>query len=214
MLRKVSNLLIIIYTVFILYTIASRFLWPFYQPFFTPFLTVLAFIFALDHASQTLGWRRTMLFLGITFTVSLLFESVGVATGLIFGPYHYTDELGIKFLNLVPILIPLAWIMMSYPAFVIAIRFIKFSQNLWIWRLCVASVGAAVMTAWDLAMDPLMVAGDHWVWEVQGAYFGIPIQNFWGWWLTVFVAFCIFLFIANIKPGQLSINSNQNRAFD
>jgi uncharacterized membrane protein len=45
-----------------------------------------------------------------------------------------------------------------------------------------------------------MVAGGHWVWEQQGAYFGIPLQNFWGWWLTIFVTFWLFLTLAGITP--------------
>jgi uncharacterized membrane protein len=49
-------------------------------------------------------------------------------------------------------------------------------------------------------MDPMMVAGGHWVWEQPGAYFGIPLQNYWGWWLTIFVTFWLFLSLARIHP--------------
>jgi putative membrane protein len=44
-------------------------------------------------------------------------------------------------------------------------------------------------------MDPLMSAGGFWVWEVDGAYFGVPLQNYWGWWLTTFVTFLLFLIL-------------------
>jgi putative membrane protein len=56
------------------------------------------------------------------------------------------------------------------------------------------------MTSWDLTMDPMMVAGGHWVWEQSGAYFGVPLQNYWGWWLTTFVTFWLFLSLGRIKP--------------
>jgi uncharacterized membrane protein len=75
-------------------------------PTVTTLMTVLAFTFALLHGSVRLGWGRTLLLVGLTFGISLLFESVGVATGLIYGPYHYTDRLGPMFLGLVPYLIP------------------------------------------------------------------------------------------------------------
>jgi len=52
------------------------------------------------------------------------------------------------------------------------------------------------MTAWDLVMDPVMVAGGHWVWDTNGAYFGIPLQNYSGWWLTVFTTFALYLLIS------------------
>ena len=41
-------------------------------------------------------------------------ESIGVATGYPFGQYHYTGTLGPAVLG-VPVLVPLAWVMMAYP---------------------------------------------------------------------------------------------------
>ena len=192
-LRKLSSILLWIYALVVAYVVLSFFFGVQYRPFLTPMSTLIAFIFAIDHSSTRLGWQKALLLLGLTFAVSLFFESVGVATGLIYGPYHYTDKLGYKFLGLVPLLIPIAWFMMSYPSFIIASRLIPGGKNIWAWRLSVAAVGAVIMTAWDLAMDPMMVAGEHWVWEVEGAYFGIPLQNYWGWWLTIFVTFILFL---------------------
>ncbi len=158
--------------------------------------TVVGFTFAFLHAGQREGWTRALRLLALVFGVSLLFESVGVATGLVYGPYHYTDKLGVKFLGLVPYLIPIAWFMMSYPSYVIAERLAPARWKPWQRLLAVAAIGGAVMTAWDLVMDPFMVAGGNWVWDIQGAYFGIPLQNFWGWWLTVFSTFALYKLIS------------------
>ena len=144
----------------------------------TTITTLTGFTFALLHAGQRQGWGRALQLLGLVFGVSLLFESVGVATGLVYGPYHYTNSLGPKFLGLVPYLIPIAWFMMSYPSYVIAERLIPSDWKRWQRLLAVAAVGGLVMTAWDLIMDPFMVAAGHWVWDTNGAYFGIPLQNF------------------------------------
>jgi len=201
--KKLSPILLAVYALVVAYIVLSFFFGIQFQPFFTPLSTLIAFIFAVDHSSQRLGWGKALLLLGLTFAVSLLFESVGVATGLIYGPYHYTDKLGYKFLGLVPLLIPVAWFMMSYPSFIIARRLIPAMKNLWAWRLSVAAVGAVIMTAWDLAMDPMMVFGGHWVWEVKGAYFGIPLQNYWGWWLTIFVAILLFMILGRLTPAKL-----------
>ena len=67
-----------------------------------------------------------------------------------------------------------------------------------------AALGGIIMTAWDVAMDPMMVSGGNWVWEVQGAYFGVPLQNFWGWWLTTLVALLIYQAAANSFTAQRS----------
>jgi uncharacterized membrane protein len=68
--------------------------------------------------------------------------------------------------------------MMSYPSFVIADWLVPSTWKRWQRILTVAAVGGLIMTAWDLIMDPIMVAGGNWVWDVKGAYFGIPLQNF------------------------------------
>ncbi len=202
LMRRITTLIFIVYAILTAYTLVSLYLGAPYHPIFTPILTLLAFVFALLHGSQHLDWRHTLLLLLLTFAVSLLFESVGVATGAIYGPYHYTDKLGYKFLGLVPLLIPVAWFMMTYPSYVIARVITPLLDSLWAWRLLLAGIGGLVMTAWDLALDPLMVAGGHWVWDVQGGYFGIPLHNYLGWWLTTFITFFLFLTLANIKPRR------------
>lgn len=202
-LRKSSAALLALYTIIVAYIVLSFFLGIEYRPFFTPFSTMMLFVFAIDHSSQRLGWKIALLLLASTFVVSLIFESVGVATGWVYGPYSYTDKLGYKFLGLVPVLIPVAWFMMSYPSFIIANRLVPALKNVWAWRIAVAALGAVVMTAWDLSMDPMMVAGEHWIWAEPGAYFGIPLQNYWGWWLTIFVTFLVFLGLGKLTPAQL-----------
>jgi uncharacterized membrane protein len=198
--HKLTKLILILYALLTIYNLVSLYAEVPYQPFFTPLLTLLAFTFAVQHGSQNLGWKRMLLLLLLTFVISLLFECVGVATGWVYGPYHYTDKLGPKFLGLVPLLIPVAWFMMTYPSFMIANRLVPLIKSIWAWRLVVAALGGLIMTAWDLAMDPMMVAGGHWVWEQPGAYFGVPLQNFWGWWLTTFVTFWLFLSLGRLKP--------------
>jgi uncharacterized membrane protein len=81
--------------------------------------------------------------------VSLLFESVGVATGLVYDPYHYTNKLGPLFLGLVPYLIPMAWFMMSYPSFVIADRLAVLSYLVTVLGIVIISL---VSKAGELAL--------------------------------------------------------------
>jgi uncharacterized membrane protein len=202
LIRWMTKTILVIYTILIIYTLVSLVIGVAYHPTFTPVLTLLAFSFALLHGWQNMGWKRTLLLFILTFGISLLFETVGVSTGLIYGTYHYTNQLGPKFLGLVPWLIPVAWFMMTYPSYVIARGIAPSLKKIWVYRLLVAALGGVIMTAWDLAMDPMMVAGGHWVWDQQGAYFGIPLQNFCGWWLTSFLTFWLFLNYTCITPQR------------
>jgi uncharacterized membrane protein len=190
--RRITWIVLIGYLLVTVYSVAVMWLnIPQLFPI-TPVSTLLAFSFAILHSGLREGWRKTAYLAVIVFLTGLIFECVGVATGWVYGPYHYTDKLGVKFLGLVPLLIPLAWTMMMYPSLVISDRLIPHAWQGRLRWLAVAALGGMIMTAWDVVMDPLMVSGGHWVWEVSGPYFGVPLQNYWGWWLTTFVALLVY----------------------
>ncbi len=105
-------------------------------------------------------------------------EFVGSQTGFPFGRYHYTALLQPQLLN-VPLLIPLAWFMMLPPAWAIAQGLVS-RKNRWVF----AAAAGLVFTAWDLYLDPQMVMLNLWQWDQPGLYFGIPIINYFGWWLV------------------------------
>jgi uncharacterized membrane protein len=212
------KLMWIFLTAFVLLTVYNiitlRFnLLPLMNPILTPLTTLFGFGFALLHASLRWSWRAALTLFVLSFVISLAFESLGVATGLVYGPYHYTEKLGPKFLGLVPYLIPAAWFMMMYPSLVIA-EWIAPRGDGWKRGLMVAALGGIIMTAWDVLMDPMMVRGQHWVWEIEGAYFGIPLQNYWGWWLTTFSVFLVYWLVtrqngepAKVRDDRLAIVS-------
>jgi uncharacterized membrane protein len=199
--RKLLLALLLLYGLLVLYSTMTISVGGRVPDAMTPIITLTGFAFALLHASDRLGWKKTLLLLAFVFVVALLFESVGVATGLVYGPYHYTELLGPKFLGLVPYLIAVAWFMMMYPSFVMAEWIIPSSWKGARRLLSLAAIGGLVMTSWDMVMDPIMVAGGHWVWETKGAYFGVPLQNYWGWWLTVFTTFIVYLLVTRNRPA-------------
>ncbi|MBP1627468.1 MAG: putative rane protein [Holophagaceae bacterium] len=146
----------------------------------------------LVHAVYLLGWQRALFFFVLTLVVSFVMEYLGVKTGVIFGAYHYTDVLNPKLAGTVPMVIPLAYFMVLYPSRMMA-DLITWGKAAGVtkgllWSLFTAVLAAMTMTAWDLSMDPVMVHEvKAWVWERGGPYFGIPLQNFFGWFLTTFI---------------------------
>jgi putative membrane protein len=209
--RKLKAILLLAYALLSAWALLAIYLKWKYPVYLTPVSTLVGFMFVLLHAGGSLGWRRSILLLALSTGISLAMESIGVATGLVYGPYHYTDRLGPLFLGLVPYLIPVAWFLMMYPSLVIASKLIGSPSGIGK-MLLVAAVGGVVMTSWDLVMDPAMVLGGHWVWDGPQAsrvYFGIPLQNFWGWWLTTFLVFITYLFIT--RNWHKVINPNPDR---
>lgn len=153
--------------------------------------------FAGWHLSRWVGWRNALLVFAVIAVVSFTFEALGVATGLVFGDYYYpSGPLGPLVLG-VPPLIQLQYFAMGYASLQVA-RSITgtLTSAARGWMLVGASVmGAFAMTALDLASDPMQSTqlGD-WIWRDGGAYFGVPIHNFIGW----FVATGTFFVLVNL----------------
>jgi uncharacterized membrane protein len=127
---------------------------------------------------QAWGFRRTAWIAAVALTCAWAVEAVGVSTGFPFGAYVYTNRLYPQLAG-VPLLIPLAWLMMLPPAWAVAQRLSGRRRG-----LVFVLVSAVAFTAWDLFLDPQMVAWGLWVWAEPGGYFGIPWSNYAGWLLA------------------------------
>ena len=140
------------------------------------------------------GWgaRTTLRVAALVLPLAWAVEFVGSTTGLPFGEYDYTTLLRPQ-VGGVPLLIPLAWLMMLPPAWAVGALLAR------TWRpLPVAIVAAFAFAAWDLFLDPQMVAWGYWVWARPGAYFGIPVINYFGWILSAFLLSWVAL--ALVRP--------------
>lgn len=130
------------------------------------------------------GWQRTLTFFALAVGASLSAELIGTGTGWPFGDYAYTDFLGYKILGRVPFGIPLSWFYVGFAAYLLATalvtRYGLRPRSLW-----AIGVGAWLLTAWDLVLDPAMAHESmpvrFWEWRETGAYHGTPLRNFAGW---------------------------------
>jgi putative membrane protein len=161
---------------------------------------VLGALAALLHMASLFGARRTGVVFGIAFAIALTAEYTGTSTGYPFGPYSYTPQLGYLIGGRVPFNIPTSWFYMLYASLAICGRLLPArddARSRWLW----AAVAAVVLTAWDVSMDPAMVATTHWIWHLEDPtgrpawvaflttdfFYGMPITNWLGWLLTGFV---------------------------
>ena len=155
---------------------------------------VLGTLAMLAFGIAQLGWRRTSLFFFASVLISATAELTGTKTGWPFGGYEYTDFLGYKLLGRVPYSVPLSWFYMGFASFLLAdtIAAVRGWKN----RTFGAIVlGAWLLMAWDLVLDPSMAAPQlqyihFWIWKETGPYFGMPLRNLVGWFGTgiVFIA--------------------------
>ncbi|MGK5113481.1 carotenoid biosynthesis protein [Geodermatophilus sp. CPCC 205506] len=149
-------------------------------------IVLLGSALSVGHAAVSRGARTGAGVLVTTAATAVVFEAVGLATGVPYGSYTYSDDLGPTLLG-VPFLVPLAWLMMAWPSWLLAARL---TRDVRAGRRRPARVGvaAAVFAAWDVVLDPQMVQAGFWTWaHPRPSLPGIdtvPLTNLAGWLLA------------------------------
>jgi len=148
--------------------------------------------FALLHGAQRYSWRAIGVFVAAGLVISNILENLSISTGFPFGNYHYTG--GGKIFQ-VPWFIGPAYLATGYLAWVVATVLLGDVGRNSPWPTTIGTpiIGAFAMTAWDLALDPATSTINHaWIWENGGGFFGVPLVNFLGWTLTVYLFMQVF----------------------
>jgi putative membrane protein len=163
---------------------------------FTVTTVVLGYLLSVSHALLSRGVRVAAALVGTATLGGFAVEAVGVATGFPFGTYDYSGQLGPKILG-VPLIIPLAWTWMAWPAWLAVLRLTSSRLG----RVALAACGLA---AWDLFLDPQMVAEGYWTWRdptpaLPGVP-GVPVGNYLGW-----LGFALLLMAALSAAGGQAV---------
>ena len=196
----------------------------FFQPFmeslikaptwtFMALLPVLTFLLYLP----VLGWGRSVGFLVVGCLIGAAAELAGTQSGLPFGPYMYTSWLGAKIGGHVPWFLPPSWYAVSVVCYDLA-------QRMRFGTLGTIVGGSLLMVIWDVALDPAMsrafpfwiypttvppaLAGS-WVaetfdWLFVGAFFGMPLMNWVGWFVTSLLIMVAYRFLFGGIPEENS----------
>ncbi|MEO1146117.1 MAG: gamma-carotene 1'-hydroxylase CruF [Cyanobacteria bacterium J06638_22] len=156
------------------------------------------------YAVRTLGLRGWLGFLIPSVGLSLASELSGTSTGFPFGDYSYLSGLGYKIAGLVPFTIPLSWYYLGLSAYLLARAGLGADTEAhgqrFLRTLGAIALGSILLTSWDFVLDPAMsqTALPFWYWHQPGAFFGMPYQNFAGWFGTGVV----FMTVASVLWGK------------
>lgn len=159
------------------------------------------------YAYRTLGLWHWLGFMIPAVGLSLTSELLGTSTGFPFGHYHYLSGLGYKINGLVPFTIPLSWFYLGFSGYLIARAGLS-TLSIPGWAKIGGSIvfGSILLTSWDFVLDPAMsqTALPFWLWEQPGAFFGMPYQNFAGWFGTGAVFMTVASIIWGLKPIEFA----------
>lgn len=129
---------------------------------------LLYFLFE-KNKDQNLWWWAAITYLG-TFSL----EALGVATGKIFGEYHYGQTMFLQVLE-VPLVIALNWTVL-----ILAVNNLmyRWTQH----PILLALLSGVFIAIYDYFIEPVAISLDYWQWE-GGT---IPLQNYLAWSIIAF----------------------------
>lgn len=126
---------------------------------------LLAAVTAYLHAVGSEGHVTARRQAALVLLASTAFEWLGARTGFPFGPYEYTDRFGPRIAGVVPMAIPMAWLVV-----------VLCGRNLVLWlrpqagRPVVASGTALAATLTDLNLEPV-------AWHIRQYWLWYPAQD-------------------------------------
>ena len=171
-------------------------------------LQVLAAGFvAIVHGYLSYGSRGILMFVSLCLIVGSVLETLSLRTGFPFGRYYFTDVMGPQFFHLPPLLV-LAYIGMGYASWVLGLSILgNLRRPVRRYEVVILPlISSFIMVAWDLACEPIWANVAHaWVWMDGGPFFGVPISNFFGWYLTAYFIYQLFALYVRSQdlPNQL-----------
>lgn len=174
-------------------------LWGFLNPEYTslfkklvPFhLLLMLVLMVLSHQDRN---RYFWIFLASAYTAGFVIELLGVNTGAIFGDYTYGATLGPKFAE-IPLLIGVNWILVIYSTGVFLKQF-KIKNH-----IIRALIGAFLVTALDVLIEPVAIKFDYWSWE----NLEVPFQNYVGWFAFSFLMMRFFFLMKFHKTNLAAV---------
>jgi uncharacterized membrane protein len=168
------------------------------NPTFVYILPVFLSVLAGLHGTERYGCKNTAVFFVITLAVTFTFEAANIAGFLPLGlEGHYTLPGPSPFG--VPFAIVLIYFCTGYFSWVLSLVLTgQWSERLkGRWILIVPLIATLILGMWDLGFDPFYsTVLSIWVWNSPGSYFGVPISNYFYWFmvgLIFYLLFAIFL---------------------
>jgi uncharacterized membrane protein len=173
-------------------------------------LIVFSLIIAFTHGSQRYGLKAILFLFFISNIVGIIFENCSISTGFPFGHYYYSNFRHLPEIGQVPIHIGLLYFAMGYMSWTIANVILdkadeRFHQKINLYALPI--VASFIMTFWDVVMDPTSsTVFKTWIWEDGGGFFGVPLSNYLGWILVVWLFFQGFAIYLSKRPQLIKVN--------
>jgi putative membrane protein len=165
---------------------------------------VFAFLAAYLLAAVThLGWRTTLSFTVVGYLIAYASEFSSIHTGFPYGWYYYLDATRDRELWIagIPFFDSISYVFLAYCSYATALLVVapvkagngdllllesrKLRRS-----FSVLLLGSLLQVFLDIIIDPVALQGYRWFlgqiygYREAGLHFGVPMSNYWGWWLV------------------------------
>ncbi|MBI5124930.1 MAG: carotenoid biosynthesis protein [Planctomycetes bacterium] len=148
-----------------------------------------------------LGLKRITVFTLLAYLIAFTSEYSSTRNGIPYGPYIYTGETHGKelYISNVPFMDSLSYSFLAYFSYSLALLLVSpVSRKGWRFELIappwhsrwVLFLAATLMMLQDVVVDPVALRGSQWFlgqifyYPDGGIYFGVPLSNFFGWFVV------------------------------
>lgn len=122
---------------------------------------------------------------------AVIIEGQAILTGLPYSEFSYSDKIAGKIFDIVPWTIGFAWT----PLFLAAIFLTnKFAKNSKTYFIILTSI---FLVLFDLVLDPGATSAGLWIWSNSNGFYGVPFQNFIGWFISGILGSIIYIYMNN-----------------
>jgi len=154
-------------------------------------LLLLATVAAIASATSQLPGQNVMLASVIMAFVGGAAHTVGALTGIPFGPYVFTNEIGPQLFSPLPWVIPILWVLIVFTSRGVGrliMRPWRKTRNYGFWLM---GVTTALVVLFDFGLEPFATQIKHyWLWHPTRAFlywYSAPWVDFVGWAATTLV---------------------------
>lgn len=194
--------------------IADLFHWSFTDNFIFKLIIplVLPLLLLIFHSFYILNIYRGLFLIVLAGSVGLFFEVIGLQYGTFFGGQYLYNKAMPAIFN-VPYAVIIFWAFFIYTGYAISTSFLywlrkdkpnKYNKKIFLLFLLVLFDGF-IVTAIDFFMDPIQVNSGVWSWPQGGLYFGVPLGNFFGWFIVTIIVTSVFRLFEYFFPQKSPI---------
>ena len=178
----------------------------------TTALNLLLMFGLILYTQSKISWQ-IILFFAVCFAVGVWVEIIGTSTGLLFGQYSYSNNLGISFKN-VPLIIGINWCIIMYcSGATVYTIFKKLSAKVQevtgtppspvLQLFSIVTDAAMLAVFFDWVLEPAAIKLGYWQWLNDGE---VPAYNYMCWFIISSMLLLLFGLLKFEKENKFAVH--------